>query len=391
MSEGREETPWQRPEMLVDVAAGVVLIVTFESLAWSHFGPGEHIAGPQWLTASLPLLMIVPLWWRRQYPLATWLLVLTGLVLQTVTSQNSAEGLEILTPLAIGSYSVAAYGARRNAVAGLFALLAGYSVFALEDRSFRSGTADALWATAFFGLAMVAAWLIGSFASSRREAAQAAANARRTEELARNAVNAERSRVARDLHDIVSHNLSVVVLQAAGARASSQAQPADRALEKIERSAREALTEMRQLLGVLRTDEDSPMLSPQPSLEDVATLVARVRDAGLPVELSIEEGLTGLPPVIALSAYRIIQEALTNTLKHAGSARAQVRVAREDGAVTIEVADNGCGPTTAEESGQGLVGMRERAVLLGGQLSAEPRGSGGFVVRATLPVTTATT
>jgi signal transduction histidine kinase len=148
---------------------------------------------------------------------------------------------------------------------------------------------------------------------------------------------------------------------------------------------------MRQLLGVLRTDEDSPMLSPQPSLEDVATLVARVRDAGLPVELSIEEGLTGLPPVIALSAYRIIQEALTNTLKHAGSARAQVRVAREDGAVTIEVADNGCGPTTAEESGQGLVGMRERAVLLGGQLSAEPRGSGGFVVRATLPVTTATT
>jgi signal transduction histidine kinase len=391
MSEGREETPWQRPEVLVDIAAGVVLIVTFESLAWSHFGPGEHIAGPQWLTASLPLLMIVPLWWRRQYPLAMWLLVLTGLVLQTVTSQNSAEGLEILTPLAIGSYSVAAYGTRRNAVAGLFALLAGYSVFALEDRNFRSGTADALWATAFFGLAMVVAWLIGSFASSRREAAQAAANARRTEELARSAVNAERSRVARDLHDIVSHNLSVVVLQAAGARASSQGQPADRALEKIERSAREALTEMRQLLGVLRTDEDSPMLSPQPSLEDVPTLVERVRDAGLPVELTIEEGLTGLPPVIGLSAYRIIQEALTNTLKHAGSARAQVRVAREDGAVTIEVADNGCGPTTAEEPGQGLVGMHERAVLLGGQLSAEPRGRGGFVVRATLPVTTATT
>jgi signal transduction histidine kinase len=391
MSEGREETPWQHPEVLVDVAAGVVLIVTFESLAWSHFGPGEHIAGPPWLTASLPLLMIVPLWWRRQYPLATWLLVLTGLLLQTVTSQNSAEGLEILTPLAIGSYSVAAYGARRNAVAGLFALLAGYSVFALEDRNFRSGTADAFWATAFFGLAMVAAWLIGSFASSRRDAAQAAANARRTEELARNAVNAERSRVARDLHDIVSHNLSVVVLQAAGARARSQGQPADSALEKIERSAREALTEMRQLLGVLRTDEGSPMLSPQPGFEDVATLVERVRDAGLPVELTIEEGLTSLPPVIGLSASRIIQEALTNTLKHAGSARAQVRVARADGAVTIEVADNGCGPTTAEEPGQGLVGMRERAVLLGGQLSAEPRGSGGFVVRARLPVTEATT
>jgi signal transduction histidine kinase len=334
--------------------------------------------------------MVVPLWWRRQCPLTIWLLVLTGLVLQTVSSQDSAEGLEILIPLAIGSYSVAAYGSRPHAVVGLFALLAGYSVFALEDRNFRSGAADALWATAFFGLAMVAAWLIGSFASSRREAAQAAASARHTEQLARDAVNAERSRVARDLHDIVSHNLSVVVLQAAGARATNQGQPADGALEKIERSAREALTEMRQLLGVLRTDEQSPMLSPQPCLDDVPSLVERVRGAGLPVELTIEEGLTGLPSVVGLSAYRIIQEALTNTLKHAGGARAQVRVAREDGSLSIEVSDDGRGPVSSEEPGHGLVGMRERAVLLGGDLSAEPGDGGGFVVRATLPVARAT-
>jgi signal transduction histidine kinase len=386
MSEGRGQAPWQRPQVLVDLAAGVVLIVAFESLAWSDNGLGEHIAGPQWLTASLPILMVVPLWWRRQYPLAVWLLVLTGLVVQTVTSQDSAEGLEILAPLAIGSYSVAAYGTRRNAVIGLFALLAGYSVFALEDQNFRGGTADALWATAFFGLAMVAAWLVGSFASSRREAAEAAAGARHAEELAREAVNVERSRVARDLHDIVSHNLSVVVLQAAGARASSHGQPADGALEKIERSAREALSEMRQLLGVLRTAEQSRMLSPQPGLEELGTLVKRVQDAGLPVELRTEEGLTGLPPVIGLSAYRIIQEALTNTLKHAGDARAQVRVARDDEAVTIEVTDNGCGPVSAKEPGQGLVGMRERAVLLGGDLTAGPGKSGGFVVRVRLPV-----
>lgn len=386
MSEGRGDAVWQRPEVLADLAAGLVLIVAFESLAWSHFGPGEHIAGPQWLTATLPLLMIVPLWWRRQYPLATWLLVLTGLVVQAVASQNSAEGLEILIPLAIGSYSVAAYGARPKAVAGLFALLAGYSVFALEDRNFRSGTADALWATAFFGLAMVAAWLIGSYASSRREAADAAASARHAEELAQEAVNAERSRVARDLHDIVSHNLSVVVLQAAGARAIGQGQPADAVLEKIERSAREALVEMRQLLGVLRTDDQSRMLSPPPGLRDLSTLVERVRGAGLWVDLRIDEGLSGVPPVIGLSAYRIIQEALTNTLKHAGDARAQVRVARDERAVTIEVSDDGRGPTSTDEPGQGLVGMRERAVLLGGDLSAEPGACGGFVVRATLPL-----
>jgi signal transduction histidine kinase len=377
--------------VLVDVAAGLVLIVTFESLAWSHFGPGEHIAGPQWLTATLPLLMIVPLWWRRRCPLATWLLVLTGLVIQSVTSRNSAEGLEILIPLAIGSYSVAAYGVRRNAVVGLFALLAGYSVFALEDRSFRSGTAGALWATAFFGLAMVAAWLIGSFASSRREAAEAAANARQTEELAREAVNAERSRVARDLHDIVSHNLSVVVLQAAGARASSQGQPADGALEKIERSARGALIEMRQLLGVLRTDDHARMLSPQPGLGDLDALIERVRQAGLPVDLTVEDGLAGLPAVIGLSAYRIVQEALTNTLKHAGSARARVRVGRDNGAVMIEVTDDGCGPMPGQEPGQGLVGMRERAVLLGGDLCAEAGEEGGFVVKAMLPLAGTTT
>ncbi|HEV7147006.1 MAG TPA: histidine kinase [Pedococcus sp.] len=391
MSEGRDEALWRRPHWLVDVAVGLVLMAMFESLAWSRFGPGEHIAGPQWLTATLPLLMIVPLWWRRRYPLATWLLVLVGLVIQSVTSQNSAEGLEILIPLAIGSYSVAAYGARRRAVAGLFALLAGYSVFALEDRNFRSGTADALWATAFFGLAMVAAWLIGSFASSRRDAAQAAANARRAEELAREAAQAERSRVARDLHDVVSHNLSVVVVQAAGARASSQGQLADGALEKIETSAREALAEMRQLLGVLRTDDHARLLSPQPGLGDLDALIERVRSAGLPVDLTVEDGLTGLPAVVGLSAYRIIQEALTNTIKHAGPARAQVRVARHDGAVVLEVSDDGCGLMPTDEPGHGLAGMRERATLLGGDLSAEEGHEGGFVVRARLPLAGSTT
>jgi signal transduction histidine kinase len=132
------------------------------------------------------------------------------------------------------------------------------------------------------------------------------------------------------------------------------------------------------------------MLSPQPGLDDLDALAERVRGAGLSVEMTIEDGLTGLSPVIGLSAYRIIQEALTNTLKHARGACARVHVAREDGAVTIEVADDGCGPMPTKETGQGLVGMRERAVLLGGDLSAEPGKDGGFVVRATLPLAGAT-
>jgi signal transduction histidine kinase len=183
----------------------------------------------------------------------------------------------------------------------------------------------------------------------------------------------------------------VVVLQAAGARASSQGQPADGALEKIERSAREALIEMRQLLGVLRTDDHARMLSPQPGLGDLDALIERVRQAGLPVDLTVEDGLAGLPAVIGLSAYRIVQEALTNTLKHAGSARARVRVGRDNGAVMIEVTDDGCGPMPGQEPGQGLVGMRERAVLLGGDLCAEAGEEGGFVVKAMLPLAGTTT
>lgn len=374
--------------MLFDLALVVMLVVATEMLAWSDLGPGEPIAGPQWLTATLPLLLDVPLLVRRSRPLLSWLLVIAGVALQAVVSRNSAEGLEILVPLAVGSYSVAAYGSRRNAVIGLIALLAGYSVFAWEDRGFQSGRSSELWATAFFGAMMVAAWLVGTSVNNRRDVAATAARARAAEEGARAAVASERLRLARDLHDVVAHNLSVVVLQAAGARAQAADVSTDSSgsLEKIETSAREALVEMRRMLGALRTEDESAPITPQPGIADLGSLVNGVRQAGLPVTLTTRGDLDGLPAVVGLSAYRIVQEALTNTVRHAGPARAWVVVERNGDHLDIEVTDDGNGSEAVDPPGHGLAGMRERAVLLGGDLDARPGAERGFVVRARLPV-----
>ena len=196
--------------------------------------------------------------------------------------------------------------------------------------------------------------------------------------------------MARELHDIVSHNLSVVVLQAAGAQAAGGSDT-DPALEKIERSGRQALVEMRRLLGVLRQPDEpaaSPALSPQPGVTELAALAEGVRAAGLPVVLVIDGDPGQLPAAVDISAYRIVQEALTNVLKHAGQATAEVSVKCGTDEVLIEVTDNGAGPQPARQpgGGHGLAGMRERVALFGGELTAGPRPDGGFAVRARLPL-----
>jgi signal transduction histidine kinase len=183
----------------------------------------------------------------------------------------------------------------------------------------------------------------------------------------------------------------VVVLQAAGARASGQA--SDRTLEKIENSGRQALTEMRRLLGMLREADEEPALTPQPGLGELPALAESVRAAGLPVRLVVDGDAAALPAAVDVSAYRIVQEALTNVLKHAGSARAEVSVGVVGDALMIEVTDDGPGPEAADlartdpaPDGRGLAGMRERVALFGGELLAGPEPGGGFAIRARLPV-----
>jgi signal transduction histidine kinase len=205
---------------------------------------------------------------------------------------------------------------------------------------------------------------------------------------AREAVVEERARIARELHDVIAHNVSMMVVQAGAERRTLPEQDGStrQVLETIEGIGRGALTEMRRLVGMLRADREDP-LAPQPSLADLPTLVTQVSEAGLPAELELEGEARPLPAGIELSAYRIVQEALTNALKHAGEASATVRVRYAQDSLELEIADDGGGATEpATSGGHGLVGMRERVALYGGRFEAARGATGGFAVRVALPI-----
>jgi len=221
-----------------------------------------------------------------------------------------------------------------------------------------------------------------------RDREQRAELAERERDLAaREAVAEERARVARELHDVVAHSVSVMVIQAqAGPRLLSDTDRVREAFGSIETSGKQALAELRRLLGILRTDERADR-GPQPGLGSLQTLVEQVRKAGLPVEVSVEGEPRELPAGVDLSAYRIIQEALTNALKHAGRAEAEVRLRYGASALELEIVDNGsASPAQAPGPGHGLIGMRERVALYGGVLHAGARNGHGYAVRASLPL-----
>jgi len=300
--------------------------------------------------------------------------------------------------LCAGSYALAAHDTLGRAIAGLAVAVPGLTIFTtathqsalgmVNPRTLLGGQVQG--GTGYLAGEILLFWLVGVFVRGRRQAAALAARNAALQRQAEQAVTAERARIARELHDIVAHHLSVVVLQAAGARASGQA--SDRTLEKIEHSGRQALTEMRRLLGMLREPDEEPALTPQPGLAELPALAESVRAAGLPVHLVIDGIDAALPPAVDVSAYRIVQEALTNVLKHAGSACAEVSIGYVDDSVTIEVTDDGPGLDTADplwaeatQGGRGLTGMRERVALFGGEVRAGPGPDGGFAVRARLP------
>jgi signal transduction histidine kinase len=344
---------------------------------------GTHVAGPRWLITCWPLLLDLPLAWRRIAPLSAWLCVLAGFALHPLLTGNSAEGAELLYPIGVGAYAVAAYASRRGAVVGLVAFVPAYLAHAFNDAGVRHNQRGGQWASAFFGAAAVAIWLAGIWMRSRRDAAVLAARATAAEREAAAAAAEERARMARELHDIVSHNLSVVVLQAAGARAAGTS---DRTLEKIERSGREALIEMRRLLGVLREDDQAAQLDPQPGIAQLNQLAADVQEAGVPVQLHVDDNCDDLAPALQLTVYRIVQEALTNVIKHAGATTAEVHVGVDDSRVVVRVRDDGRSTHgNGSGGGHGLVGMRERVALFNGKLQAGPHPAGGFAIEATLP------
>jgi signal transduction histidine kinase len=229
-------------------------------------------------------------------------------------------------------------------------------------------------------------------ARARALAAQEARlEAERIADAAERAVAEERQRIARELHDVVAHSVSVMTVQAGAVRRLLlPEQERERlALETVEATGREALTEMRRLVGLLRKEGAMPEFAPQPSMRAVDVLVGTVREAGLPVELEVEGEPTELPPGVDLSAYRVIQEALTNALKYAGPANAWVTVRWKASELELEIANDGRSEPGGDGSGHGLDGLRERVALVGGSIESGPRDGGGFVVKAHLPLATA--
>jgi signal transduction histidine kinase len=353
-------------------------------------GAPTGLAIPFLVGLALLLVQVVPLLWRRSHPSLVLLLVAGAFGARVLLGFNTGiAGFGLL----VAMYSVAAYevGARRVfflLVAGL-GFVAGFVVFGVtgNPRSF---------AVTVPGLFFAAAWLIGDYLRTRRAyVAQLEERATRLErerdQDRRLAADEERTRIARELHDVVAHDVSVIAIQAGAARSVQAERPeaAAQALSLIETTARETLIELNRLLGVLRGSNGStPERSPQPGIAQLPLLVEELRAAGLEVDARIEGEARPLPPALDLSAYRILQEAATNVLKHARARRVDIRVRYTDKMLALDVRDDGAGDggDPASSSGHGLIGMRERVALFGGKLYAVRNRAGGFSVLARLPI-----
>jgi signal transduction histidine kinase len=312
---------------------------------------------------------------RRRYPTTVAMVAAAiGIVEQTFwPSQAIASGVGWMLDL----YGLAVWSTARRFRYGLAAYITA-NVAPFPWQSNLKG------AVPFVVISTVVIVLVRIVVGDRERRARLAERER--DVAAREAVVEERARIARELHDVIAHHVSMIVLQAGAERHALEARSATReVLSTIERTGRDALTEMRRLLAMLRDDAADP-LTPQPGLDDLPTLVAQVRDAGLPVELHVEGERLELPVGLELSAYRIVQEALTNALKHANGAQATVRVRYDRDALELEIVDDGAGAQPATSSGHGLVGMRERVALYGGRFEARRGEHGGYVVRALLPI-----
>jgi len=341
----------------------------------------------------------VPLAFRRRCPLSTLTAVFVAYAAAAAADVAQLAVTTMAGALAI--YSAAAYGHRRRrtpVLAGaLVVILAVMVRHLVQDLPQPPAPPFGATAVLTFNLVVLALpWGLGAGMRSLRESLAVQADQARQlraerEARATQAVIEERVRIARDLHDVVAHHVSLMGVQAGAARVVMTAQPeaAAAALRSVEESSRQAVQELHDLIGFLRQAGDEPDDAARPDLSHLPDLVGAVRRAGLEVELRIDgDPGQAMPPLLHVSAYRIVQEALTNTVKHAGASRATVHVRHRPQALEVEIIDDGQAraETPSARTGHGLLGMRERARLHGGDLSAGPRAGGGFAVSARLPI-----
>jgi signal transduction histidine kinase len=370
---------------LVAVSLAVYLVAEFASL---EDIAGNPIDNRGWVTL-FAVVGAVGLLFSRDAPFVAPLV--TAAALSAAVAVSDATALQdaaapFLVAVLFLPWCLATYNERPRAIAGLVAMeVLGVWVNVNWDGSF--------WDFFFVGLFMALSWTVG-FVLSRRaaQALELTERARLLEsehrEAAYRAVAAERQRIARELHDVIAHSVSVMTVQTGAVRRLllPEQETERQALETVEATGREALTEMRRLVGLLREQGAMPEFSPQPGLSTMADLLETVRSAGLPVELVVDGTPRDLPPGIDLAAYRVVQEALTNALKHGGTAHAWVSVHWREDELELEVANDGKGDGDGSGGGHGLVGMQERVSLYGGTLDSGPRDGGGYVVRVRLPV-----
>ncbi|WP_406210772.1 sensor histidine kinase [Kitasatospora sp. NBC_01560] len=385
----------QRHPWLLDTAVVAVVLLLFCVPDLVHdAGPRERIRIAHLSTAATlvwQLALVLPLWWRRRAPSATFAVIAAVFMAQWA----GMVWLRADVALLIALYSLALHGRLRHLpwACAVMAAALGVAAVRLSSAVFFG---DALFFLASAATASVALGLVlrirrAHVAALRERAVRLEIERDQRTELA---AATERARVAREMHDIIGHNLSVIIGLADGGAYAAELNPgrAKEALQLIAGTGRQALGEMRRMLGVLREQRQGPELSPQPGVADLDELCERVRAAGPQVRYRTAGDVELLDPAAQLTVYRIVQEALTNSLKHAGTrTRAELRIAVEGDTVLIRVQDNGPpdGPSAAppNEEGHGLAGMRERAALYGGTVAAGPAPGGGWTVEALLSLT----
>lgn len=358
--------------------------------------PPNGSAGRAVMGALLLASVSVPLLWRRRRPLTVLAIVAAVALVWTLIPLVAEQPLHHFNAsyfaFLVSLYSAGLYAASKKAsvVAALVALGSVLTAVAFLDNEFTSRPR-----AFFFNASIVVVFFyVGYIGRVRRDYLEerAARMERERENEAHRAVAKERARIARELHDVVAHSVGLMTVQAGAANLVSAQNPdaAFSSLSSIERTGRQALGELRWLLGLLRTEDEGGELSPQPGLDRLDELVADMKEAGVEVEMTVEGDLQDLPTALGLSAYRILQEGLTNVLKHAGRwARAEVVVRRTQEELVLEIADDGRGIVSEASNvmgGHGLIGMRERVALFEGRMSVGPRSGGGFFVRTEIPL-----
>ena len=386
-------------EGVLDIGLTLGLLAFAMVSPWPSANPGQGTV--------LRLCQILPLLLRRRAPVGAFAAIVAAGALGTyIFGFDVGPSWGLAIAMWIGMYSVAAYRPRAISLPVLVGwLLIGLLLTAFSPYGFDRTLPDYI---TFAAIPSIVVWVAGDVVRVRRNraralAVQAARDALEREEAARHAMSeerarqaavAERARIARELHDVVAHNVSVMVVQAGAARRVLSKDPAEarKSIVSIETTGRQALSEMRRLLGVVRKPGQTMELAPQPGLEQIQALVEKVRAAGVEVKLEVEGTARPLSPGLELSAYRVVQEALTNVLKHAQARHATVRLGYGHDALRIAVVDDGRGHVVLRDgdgSGFGLVGLRERVALFGGEFESgnlEP-GRPGYKVVATLPMT----